>query len=65
MDDIRNFNTTITKAPTGNEAAKHRNERTYRSPPVSFPPAIGRLLVQFSSVQKLQNLDPNHNSKYS
>ena len=39
-------NTTMTKAPTGNEAAKHRNERTYRSPPVSFPPAIGRVLVQ-------------------
>jgi hypothetical protein len=41
----------MTKAPTGNAAAKHRNKRTYRSPPVSFPPAIGRVLVQFSSVQ--------------
>ncbi len=42
-------NTTMSKAPTGNEAAKHRNERTYRLPPVSFSPAIGRVLVQFSS----------------
>jgi hypothetical protein len=42
-------NTTMTKAPTENEAAKHRNERTYRSPLVSFPPAIGKVLAQFSS----------------
>ena len=28
-------NTTMTKAPTGNKAAKHRNERTCRLPPVS------------------------------
>jgi hypothetical protein len=42
--------TTMTKAPTGNAAAKHKNKRTYRSPPVSFSPAIRRVLVQFSSV---------------
>jgi hypothetical protein len=36
----------ITKAPTGNEeAAKYRNERTYRSPPVSFQPATWKALV--------------------
>ncbi len=43
--------TTMTKAPTGNAAAKHKNKRTYRSPPVTFPPATGRVLIQFSSVQ--------------
>ena len=50
--------TTMTKAPTGNAAAKHKNKRTYRSPPVSFPPAIGRVLVQFSSVGTYYLLHP-------
>ena len=30
--------------------SKHINESTYKSPPVSFPPAIERLLVQFTSL---------------
>ena len=43
----------MTKPPTGNDAAKHRDERAYRSPPVSFPPAVGRVSVQFSSLRTL------------